>query len=149
MTIKVPSINPRAISFVLFWATLSTSALAQEFDRSLLSGEWVESDSTDFACTRDKPHQRFELSADGKTLVFKIDRKLPIASSKIVDLYSATVILATPKALVINYNDTEGLPKGFPKSWELAFIAPGVYRWRATDWPEGHVNRVVGVRCSQ
>jgi hypothetical protein len=132
----------------LFWTMLSTAALAQEFDRSLLSGEWVESDDTDFACTKDKPHQRFELSEDGKTLVFKIDRKLLIATGKAVDQYSATVILATPRALVIEYNNTEGAPKGFPKAWELAFIAPGVFRWRATEWPVGHVNRVVGVRCS-
>jgi hypothetical protein len=141
--------NHRVISFALFWATLSTTALAQDFDRSLLSGVWVESDNTDYACTSDKPHQRFELSKDGKTLVFKFDRMLPIVTGKTVDQYSATVILATPRALVIEYNDTEGLPKGFPTTWELAFVAPGTFRWRATEWPVGHVNRVVGVRCSQ
>ena len=127
---------------------LSATVSAQEFDRSLLTGDWVESDNTDFACTSNKAHQRFELSEDGKTLVFKLNRKLLIATGKMVDQYSASVLLALPKALIIEYNDTEGLPKGFPKTWELAFIAPGIYRWRATVMPEGHVNYVVGVRCS-
>jgi hypothetical protein len=141
--------NYRVILFALFWAMSSTVSLAQEFDRSLLSGEWVESDNTEFACTSNKAHQRFELSEDGKTLVFKLNQKLLIATGKMVDQYSASVLLALPKALVIEYNDTEGLPKGFPRTWELAFIAPGVYRWRVTIAPAGHVNYVVGVRCSQ
>src|SRR5208282_2726344 len=140
--------NLRFVLFALFWIMLSTTVSAQEFDRSLLTGDWVESDNTDFACTSNKAHQRFELSEDGKTLVFKLNRKLLIATGKIVDQYSASVLLALPKSLIIEYNDTEGLPKGFPKTWELAFIAPGVYRWRVTVAPEGHVNYVVGVRCS-
>jgi hypothetical protein len=54
---------------------LSLTVHAQEFDRALLSGLWAESSSTKLACTPDSLHSRFELSADGKVLLFKLDRK--------------------------------------------------------------------------
>lgn len=136
---------------------LSGSGLAQPapeqgmaFDRSLLGGIWAESVDTTDACAMSNLHNTFELSADGKTLVFKLDRKWKIASGDPLERYSATVVRSTRQSLVIRYNaDIGTLPPGYPTEWELAFVAPGVYRWRATEWPEGKVNNVVGVKCFQ
>lgn len=123
---------------------------AQEFDRSLLAGLWAESVNTKAVCAKENLHHRFDLSADGKTLTFQLDRKWKIASGKMVDRYSATVLKSTAQTLVMQYNPDIGpLPDRYPKEWELAFVAPGVYRWRATEWPPGEVNPVVGVRCSK
>ena len=128
---------------------LSLSAQAQGFDRALLSGLWVESTDTKPACESDNLHVRYELSADGRVLVFKLDRPFRINPGRTVDQYSATVVRSTPRSLVIRYNSDVGdPPANYPKEWEMAFVAPGVYRWRATEWPKGRVNSVVGIRCS-
>lgn len=119
-----------------------------EFDRALLAGTWADSDSTAPACARNNLHYTLELSADGKTLVFKLDRKWKIATGAQVEQYSATVLDAAPQMLTIRYNaDIGPLPADYPAKWEMAFVAPGVYRWRATEWRGGEVNTIVGVRC--
>jgi hypothetical protein len=128
---------------------LSLPVHAQEFERDLLSGLWAVNSSTRPACTPDSLHARHELSADGKVLLFMLDRKWKLNSGKTVDQYSATVLRSTTRSLFIKYNDDAGEHRAdYPKEWEMAFVAPGVYRWRATDWPEGRVNPVVGIRCS-
>lgn len=119
-----------------------------EFDRALLAGTWADSDSTAPACARNNLHYTLELSADGKTLVFKLDRKWRIATGAQVEQYSATVLDVAPQMLTIRYNaDIGPLPADYPAKWEMAFVAPGVYRWRATEWRGGEVNTIVGVRC--
>ncbi len=125
------------------------SASAQDFDKTVLSGLWAESVNTQPACASDTLHFRFELSEDGKILSFKLDRMWQVANGKSVDKYSAKVLEATSRTMVIEYIDIDGLPDGYPKAWELAFVSPGVYRWRATVWPEGEVNPVVGIRCTE
>lgn len=46
-------------------------------------------------------------------------------------------------------NETRLNANGKLVEWQLIIVAPGVYlRWRETDWPEGKVNGVVGIRCS-
>ena len=126
------------------------SAQAEEFDRSLLSGLWAENANTRLACAPEELHVRYELSADGKGLIIKFDRKEKINSGKTVEQFSATVLRSDAHTLVIRYNaDAGDFGPNYPKEWEMVFVAPGVYRWRATDWPEGRVNAVVGIRCSQ
>lgn len=140
------------IKLILLSLTISspTQVLAQDFDRSLLEGAWVVNSNTDYACTENKLHTRFKLSADGKTLKFIQDREWKLNSGKTVEHYSATVISNTNRVLTIKYNTDAGEhPPNYPKEWEMAFVAPGVYRWRATNWPRGRVNVVVGIRCSQ
>ena len=137
----------RILPFIVFF--FAATCNAQEFERSALTGLWAESVNTKPACAEDNLHHHFELSEDGKTLVFKLDRKWRIASGEAVESYSATVVSSTNRKLVIRYNSDIGtLPVGYPTEWELAFVAPDVYRWRATEWPEGKVNPVVGVRCA-
>lgn len=119
------------------------------FDRSLLAGVWAESVNTSPACAESNLHHTFELTTDGKTLNFKLDRKWTIATGQAVERYSATVVSSTKHSLVIRYNTDIGTPpSGYPIEWEISFVAPGVYRWRAEAWPEGNVNTVVGVKCS-
>lgn len=127
---------------------VSLSVQAQEFDRALLSGLWAENASTKPACEADNPRVRYELSPDGKVLVFKLDRPLRIGTGRTVSQYSATVVRSTARSLVIRYNaDIGETPPDYPKEWEMSFVAPGVYRWRATEPPDGRVNPVVGIRC--
>lgn len=122
----------------------------QSFDRSLLAGTWVENVNTKLACSVDNLHYRFELDSEGKTLEFLLDRKWRIASGEVVDRYSATVVSNTDRTLIIRYNVDAGVaPTGYPSEWEMAFVAPGIYRWHATNWPEGKVNVVVGIRCGK
>jgi hypothetical protein len=125
------------------------SVSAQDFDKSLLPGLWAESVNTQPACESDNLHFRFELSEEGKILGFKLDRMWQVANGKSVDKYSAKVLEVTNRTMVIEYIDLDGLPEGYPKAWELAFVSPGVYRWRATVWTEGEVNPVVGIRCTE
>lgn len=135
--------------FLAFGLLVNFSASAQDFDKSLLPGLWAESVNTQPACAGDNLHFRFELSEDGKILGFKLDRMWTIASGKSVDKYSAKVLETTASTMVIEYIDLNEVPDGYPKVWELAFVSPGVYRWRATVWPEGKVNTVVGIRCTE
>jgi len=126
------------------------SEQAAPFDRSLLGGVWAESVDTMPACAMTNLHNTFELSPDGRTLVFKLDRKSKIASGNEVEQYSATVLRSTSQSLFIRYNaDIGTLPPGFPLDWEIVFVTPGVYRWHAEKWKEGEVNNVVGVKCFQ
>jgi hypothetical protein len=120
---------------------------AGSFDRSRLGGVWSESYDTGKACRADQPHVTFDLSKDGKTLTFNLDRTIKRASGEEVSTYSATVTRGTKASLFIEYNHAVN-PK-VPKRWEMAFVAPGIYRWRATEWDPGRVNIVVGLRCSE
>lgn len=127
----------------------SGTAYAQGFDHSMLDGLWAESTDYQFGCRPDNLHQRLELSADGKTLTMKNDRKWKIGSGGEVTQYSATVISSTSNSLVIKYGpEIAGIPDEF-REWEMRFIGPGTYLWRATSWPANQFNAVIGVKCTQ
>lgn len=155
MTIKPPFAQirlqaMRSLATLLVAGTMShgVAATSFEFDHSLLAGTWADSDSTAPVCAKNNLHYKLELSADGKTLVFKLDRKWKIATGAHVEQYSATVIDVEPQMLTIRYNaDIGPLPPDYPAKWEMAFVAPGIYRWRATEWRGGQVSTIVGVRC--
>ncbi len=88
-----------------------------------------------------------EISADGKRLDMRFDRLWETELGK-TDRMGAKIISATSRSLVIQYdNETRLKVTGKPEEWELIIVAPGVYRWRETDWKEGKVNIVVGIRC--
>lgn len=128
---------------------LSGAADAQDFDRSMLNGLWAESTDYQFGCRPDNLHQQLELSPDGKTLTFKNDRKWKLGTGIEAVEYSASVVRSTRNMLVIKYPPAFGnLPEEF-REWEMRFIGPGTYLWRATSWPENRFNTVIGVRCKQ
>jgi hypothetical protein len=134
---------------IVFFYIFSIGAHAEEFDRFLLEGVWAESTNYQFGCRPDNIHQRLQLSADGKTLIFKNDRKWKIGTADDVTQYSAGVVRSAKNMLIIKYGpDLLGIPDEF-REWEMRFIGPGTYLWRATPWPENQFNEVIGVKCKQ
>lgn len=129
-------------------ALTSTSGCAQNtFDWSLLHGNWAESSEHKYGCRSDNLHQSFEVSSDHRTLVFKNDRKWRMGPGPEVERYTATIVSQASNVLVIKYGpELKGLPDKY-REWEIRFIGPGTYRWRATSWPMGTYNDVIGVKC--
>jgi hypothetical protein len=122
---------------------------AQEFNWKLLAGKWAESTNHQFGCRPDNLHQTFEISADRKTLRLKNDRKWKIGTGAEVTEYSATVLRAQGNSLFIKYGtELKGIPDEY-REWEMRFIGPGTYRWRAAAWPPDQYNDVIGVKCAQ
>lgn len=118
------------------------------FDWALLKGKWAESVRHQFGCTPENLHQWFTVSDDRKTLTFHNDRKWTIGTGQQVERYSADILRAAPNVLVIRYGSAlAGIPDDM-REWEMRFIGPGAYRWRAMVWREGEYNDVIGVRCS-
>lgn len=117
------------------------------FDWSLLQGKWAESTRHQFGCRPDNVHQRFIVSEDRKTITFKNDRVWKIGTGQQVEQYSAAILRASPDVLIIRYGYLPGIPDEM-REWEMRFIGPGTYRWRATAWNEGEYNEVIGVKCS-
>jgi hypothetical protein len=135
-----------AIGFA-FWPGLGFGAGAQTFDWSLLKGIWAESAENKFGCSSDNVHQTFDVSTDRKTLTFINDRKWRLDNGEELVRYSATIVSAAPNVLVIKYgNELKDMPDEY-REWEMRFIGPGTYRWRATSWPQGRYNAVIGVKC--
>lgn len=128
---------------------IATVASAQEFDRPLLDGLWAESTNYQFGCRPDNLHQRLELSADGKKLTFKNDRKWKIGTGQEVTQYSAAVVLSSKNVLIFKYGpELSGIPDEL-REWEMRFVGPGTYLWRATSWAPNQFNEVIGVKCMQ
>ena len=133
--------------------TVSTVSLAatdpkpMSFDRAQLSGWWGESFNTDLACDPENLKTTMEISSDGKRLEMRFDRRWKTELGE-KDHFGATIISATSRTLTIQYDkETRKKTSGKPVEWELAIVAPGVYRWRETEWKPGEVNTVVGIRC--
>jgi hypothetical protein len=135
--------------------TLSATAASAEqisfpFDFTQLAGAWVDNFSTEAACSMKNPRFRFEFSLDKKHLTIVFDRKTDNSLGANKDRFEASVTAATNQTLVIRYDGETRLNNlGKLIEWELAVVAPGIYRWRATDWKTGQVNTVVGIRCSE
>jgi hypothetical protein len=74
------------------------------------------------------------LSADKKTLKFKNDRIWKVGADSEIREYSAVVVRAQDKSLFIKYTaELQGIPSDY-REWEMRFIGPGTYRWRALHW---------------
>ena len=130
-------------------ALCSTTARAQAaFDWSLLEGTWAESAEHKYGCRQDNVHQQFEVSSDRRTLVLKNDRKWRMDNGQEIERYSATIVSQAPNVLVIKYGpELNDIPDEY-REWEMRFIGPSTYRWRATSWPVGRYNNVIGVKCA-
>jgi hypothetical protein len=123
------------------------AAEADAFEWSLLQGQWAESTRHQFGCRPDNLHHEFVVSSDRKRITFKLDRNWKIGTGREVKEYSASVLQEQPNALIIRYGpELQDIPDEM-REWELRFIGPGTYRWRATAWPAGEYNEVVGVKC--
>jgi len=137
--------------FITIMAAVSVGVAQADnsFDMKQLSGWWAESYNTDVTCSADNLKVKHELSADGKRLSLKFDRRWQTELGE-MDHVEATVLSSTERTLVIQYDgESRSRPDGKLQEWELSIVAPGVYRWRETSWPTGNVNPVVGIRCSE
>ncbi len=137
-------------------ALASTSAFAAieptpfPFDVNQLSGVWADSVDTEPACAMKNGHFRYEFSSDRKRLAIQFDREIDSGAAGKVSHIDATVLAATARTITFRYDGEQRMNSlGKPIEWQLAMVAPGVYRWRATDWRAGQVNTVVGIRCSE
>jgi hypothetical protein len=88
-------------------------------------------------------------SSDGKRLQLVFDRPWQTELGLLTQ-FNATIVSSTERTLVIRYdNETRKRRNGQPVEWELSIAAPGVYRWRETEWKPNEVNTVVGIRCAE
>jgi hypothetical protein len=143
---QIPAI---AACTLLAACTATPTGLPSEFDRSLLTGKWAESTEHQYACRAENLHQQLQLSPDGKTITFVNDRKWKIGTGQEVERYSATVLEARKNVLVIRYGDELPAIPDEMRQWEMRFIGPGTYRWRATAWAADEYNEVIGIKCSK
>jgi hypothetical protein len=119
------------------------------FDIAQLSGWWAESYSSVPACDPSNVRTRQVFSEDGKHLKFLFDRPWQTELGPATE-FEATIISSTDRTLVIRYdNESRKKRTGQPVEWELSIAAPGVYRWRETEWKREEVNTVVGIRCTE
>lgn len=136
---------------LLFASPLSRAALGPAsfpFDPAQLAGVWTENASNEIACAPGKVQFRFQLDPVRQRLDIHLDRLQKLGDREAADRYSAQIISATPNTLIIRYDNEQRLTMaGKTVEWELSVVAPGIYRWRATDWQRHEVNSVVGIRC--
>ena len=129
-------------------ATSGPQPAGLSFDVSQLSGWWAESYSTRPACDAKTLRVNYRFAADGKRLEIVFDRPW-LTAQGMAKGTGAEILGATARTLTIRYDsETRGSPGSPPTAWELSMAAPGVYRWRPTDWDPRDVNEVVGIRCS-
>lgn len=136
------------VVFPLCAGAISSAAGTSGFDWSLLQGKWAESTDHQFGCRPENLHQWLTVSEDKKTLTFKNDRKWKIGSGQEIEKYSASILRSSSNVLIIRYgSDLPSIPEEF-REWELRFIGPSTYRWRAMSWRPGVYNEVIGVKCA-
>ncbi|MEG0880339.1 MAG: hypothetical protein RSE46_24775 [Janthinobacterium sp.] len=118
------------------------------FDVAQLSGSWSDSVNTNSVCEEARHFTRMQLSDDHQRLAIFNDRTWKSKLGE-TNRFAATVVAETEHSLTLRYdNETRRNAAGKLVEWQLIIVAPGVYRWRETGWPEGKVNGVVGIRCS-
>ncbi|MGK5052669.1 hypothetical protein [Janthinobacterium sp. RB2P8] len=133
-------------------ATLLLSAAAAAtptpFDAAQLSGSWSDSVNTSSVCEEARHFTRMQLSDDHQRLAIFSDRTWKSKLGE-TNRFAATVVAETEHSLILRYdNETRFNAAGKLVEWQMIIVAPGMYRWRETGWPEGKVNGVVGIRCS-
>ena len=78
----------------------------------------------------------------------KSDRRWKIGTGAEVTEYNASVLRVEGRSLIIKYGpELEGVPPEY-REWEVRFIGPGTYRWRATFWCQDEYDDVIGVKCT-
>jgi hypothetical protein len=111
-------------------AAIWQSAAAEEFDRTLLKGRWVELFEGEKPPCWDALIFEHELSDDGKILVTRFTRNWLFSelSGNRVSFRKQPVVRMTRNTLVVK-NEGEPYP-GEPVEWEFIFDSPTQYRLR-------------------
>ncbi len=139
---------PLAMAFTSAFGAIEPAPFP--FDVKQLSGVWADSMDTEPACAMKNGHFRYEFSSDRKRLSIKFDREIDSATTGKISQIDATVLSATARTITFRYDGEQRMNSlGKPVEWQLAMVAPGVYRWHAIDWRPGQVNTVVGIQCSE
>lgn len=131
-----------------FLLSAAVTAATTPFDVTQLSGSWSDGVNANSVCDQARHFTRMQLSDDHARLAIFNDRTWKSKLGE-TNRFAATVVAETERSLTLRYdNETRLNANGKLVEWQLIIVAPGVYRWRETDWPEGKVNGVVGIRCS-
>lgn len=126
---------------------VASHAWAEEFDRSLLQGRWVELFADEKPNCSDALIFEHELSADGTILTTRFTRNWLLfePSGGRVTTWTQQVVRATRNTLVLR---NEGEPEpGIPVEWEMIFTSPGLYKLRADGWQTDEGDFVRRMRC--
>lgn len=145
----------RTPTLILFTVASTSTFAAVEanpfpFDTNQLAGVWADSVNTDFACAMKNQHFRYEFSKDKKRFLVKFDKEIDSGATGKISQIQASILNATSRTITFRYDgESRSNSFGKPIEWQLAMVAPGIYRWHATDWRPGEVNTVVGIKCSE
>ena len=124
---------------------VATHAWAEEFDRSLLQGRWVELFADEKPNCSDALIFEHELSADGTVLTTRFTRNWLLSGDR-VTTRTQQVVRSTRNTLVLR---NEGEPEpGIPVEWEMIFAFPDLYKLRADGWQTDEGDFVRRIRCT-
>jgi hypothetical protein len=112
------------IVLVLLFSSLVNGAFA--FEPKDLDGLWAESVQNRYACNPKNRHQRFELSADLKTLIITV---VPRSSKQAPATIHLLVTKADDKSIYFRFPGEHGPSDPLAGEFAISMIGPGVYRW--------------------
>ena len=135
------------IAIILAASIIASPAGAEEFDRSLLQGRWVELFGDEKPNCSDAVIFEHELSADGKVLTTRFTRNwlFSALTGDRVSTWSQQVVRATRSTLVVRDGDKP--QHGRPAEWEMIFASPGLYKLRGDGWQTDEGDFVRRARC--
>lgn len=116
--------------------------------QTVLDGSWDQ--GSDFAslCGADRAQHTMQFSDDGKNLVVKFDKPHKIYDGSTVTSVTYQVLATSDVSLTLALEgDSRHDTQGSPIVWELVVVGSGLFRWRATSYPVGTYNDVLGRRC--
>ena len=122
----------------------SLSNMAFAFDAKDLDGLWAESMQNRYACTPTNRHQRFELSADLKTLTITTVPRFSKQASVTIHLL---VTKTDDKSIYFRFPGEHSPPDPLAGEFAITMIGPGVYRWHVTSEHEALKPAPIGIRC--
>ena len=113
----------------------------------LLSGWWDEGSIDDLGlfCGADRNLHRHEFSGDGQHVTWAFEEPLEASGSS---EYSYRIVAADTVSLTLELDGEDRTDaSGKPYVWQLVIVDNGTFRWRATSFPPGKYNQVIGKRC--
>ena len=117
---------------------------AQAFNDDDLRGLWAESNQNRYACTPTNRYQRFQLSADQKTLIVTIIRK---STSKPTEIVPLDIIKTDERSIYFRFPGKHLAPDPLAGEFAITIIGPGVYRWHMTSGHDTLKPAPIGIRC--
>lgn len=120
------------------------ASVASGFDPGDLRGTWGESKLSQYACSPSSRRQKFELSADAKTLTVTLFSK---AGSRRSEELVFDVLRTDEHSIYFRFPGQHVPPDPLSGEWAISMLGPGVYRWHMTSAHESLQPAPIGVRC--